>query len=203
MPSKKAVARKQPSIGKKNAKSKVKVLSSRVVYRAPVFYVTSEQVIEPSGATVRRDLVRHPGSVVIMALDETDAEAKVLLARQFRYAAGESLWEFPAGRIDPGEETIFAARRELEEETGYTAQRWTLALFFYSSPGFLDETMALFLARDLKRGKARPEDDEFITKRLFSIPQAVNMVMNGSIRDAKTIAGVLWIQEWLKRRGCE
>ena len=202
MPTKRASTRKSSATPQRSsAKSspKVKVVSSRVVYRAPVFYVTSEQVVEPSGAHVRRDLVRHQGSVVIMALDESKAEPSLLLARQYRYAAGEPLWEFPAGRIDPGEEPLPAAKRELQEETGYAALQWKRALFFYSSPGFLDETMAVFLARDLQRGKASPEEDEFISKRMVPISQAVNMVMTGSIRDAKTIAGVLWVQEWLRR----
>ena len=134
MASKKSAVRKPHRTKTKaaNKKTKVKVLSSRVVYRAPVFYVTSEQVIEPSGATVRRDLIRHPGSVVIMALDETHGEPKVLLARQYRYAAGEALWEFPAGRIDPGEKAATAAQRELE--TGYSASRWKLAPLLLLQP---------------------------------------------------------------------
>ncbi|HWR36844.1 MAG TPA: NUDIX hydrolase [Clostridia bacterium] len=180
---------------------RVRVLSSRVVYRAPVFYVTSEQIVEPSGANVRRDMVHHPGSVVIMAVEGDGDASRVLLARQFRYAAGEDLWEFPAGRIDEGEDELAAAKRELEEETGYSGGKWKRALFFYSSPGFLDETMAVYLATELRRGKAKPEEDEFISKRLFPVSTAVGMVMNGKIRDGKTIAGVLWLSESLRRNG--
>jgi ADP-ribose pyrophosphatase len=179
---------------------RLKVLRSRVVYQAPVFYVTSEQVKEPSGVKVRRDLIRHPGSVVIMALDESKAEARVLLIKQYRYAAGDEIWEFPAGRIDPGDTPLSGAKRELAEETGYKAREWKRALFFYSSPGFLDETMSVFLARDLVKGKAKPEDDEFITASLVPISKAVRMVMDGEIQDAKTIAGILWLAQKLKRR---
>jgi ADP-ribose pyrophosphatase len=179
---------------------RLKVLRSKVVYQAPVFYVTSEQVKEPSGVKVRRDLIRHPGSVVIMALDETKAEARVLLIKQYRYAAGDEIWEFPAGRIDPGDTPLSGAKRELAEETGYKAREWKRALFFYSSPGFLDETMSVFLARDLVKGKAKPEEDEFITASLVPISKAVSMVMDGEIQDAKTIAGILWIAQKLKRR---
>jgi ADP-ribose pyrophosphatase len=173
----------------------VRVLSSKVTYRAPVFYVTSEQVVEPSGKKVRRDVIRHPGSVVIMAVDDTKSEPRVLLARQYRYAADQYLWEFPAGRIDGGETPLAGAKRELLEETGYAAQKWQQALFFYVSPGFLDETMALYLARDLRSGEATPEEDEQISKRFFSLSQAVRMVMSGKISDAKTIAGILWLQQ--------
>jgi ADP-ribose pyrophosphatase len=178
---------------------RLKVLESKVVYKAPVFYVTSEQVKEPSGVKVRRDLIRHPGSVVIMALDETKAEARVLLIKQYRYAAGDEIWEFPAGRIDPGDTPLSGAKRELAEETGYKAREWKRALFFYSSPGFLDETMSVFLARDLVKGKATPEEDEFITASLVPISKAISMVMNDEIKDAKTIAGILWLAQKYKR----
>ena len=104
------------------------MLSSKVVYRAPVFQVTSDEVIEPSGAKVRRDIVRHPGSVVILALDERKKEPSVLLIRQYRYAANQELWELPAGRIDEGEDALTAAKRELAEETGYSASEWKQVL---------------------------------------------------------------------------
>jgi ADP-ribose pyrophosphatase len=189
----KAKSRAQGSASRTSAR----IVRSRVVYRGPVFYVTSERVREPHGAIVRRDVVRHPGSVVVMVVDDSGDRKgnnpSVLLARQFRYAAGQPLWEFPAGRIDPGETPLAGAKRELEEETGYSAGRWKLALKFWVSPGFLDETMALYLATDLKRGTARPEEDEFISKRFFSLSVAMRMVDTGTIRDAKTIAGVLWL----------
>jgi ADP-ribose pyrophosphatase len=170
-----------------------KVISSRAAYRGPVFYVTTDRVREPGGILARRDVVRHSGSVVVMAVDDRGAEARVLLARQYRHAAQDYLWELPAGRIDPGESEIAGAKRELMEETGYTAERWERALFFYSSPGFLDETMAVYLATGLKRGKAQPEEDEVIQKRMFPLSQLVRMVRKGAIRDGKTIAGVLWL----------
>lgn len=171
------------------------VLASKVAFRGPVFYVTSDRVREPGGIVARRDMVRHPGSVVILAVDDSGSEARVLLARQFRYAADQRLWELPAGRIDADEEPLAAAQRELLEETGYTAKRWQRALFFYSSPGFLDETMAIYLASGLIPGPAQPEEDELIQKRLFPLSAALRMVMNGRIRDGKTIAGVLWLRQ--------
>jgi ADP-ribose pyrophosphatase len=177
---------------------RARVLRSKVVFRGPIFYVSSELVKEPAGITVRRDIVRHPGSVVIMAVDDTGREARVLLARQYRYAAGERLWELPAGRIDEGESELAAAKRELLEETGYSATRWTRALRFWASPGFLDETMAIYKARGLRRGIAKPEEDEVIAKRFFPLSAAVRMAMNGRIRDGKTLAAVLWLDRKLR-----
>src|SRR5690242_3078620 len=178
----------------KSRKNKARVLRSKVVFRGPVFYVTSDRVREPGGILVRRDMVRHPGSVVILAVDDSRRPLRVLLARQYRYAARQALWELPAGRIDHGEAPLAAAKRELLEETGYSARRWKRALFFYSSPGFLDETMAIYLATGLVPGQAHPEDDEVISKRLFPLSAAVKMVKSGRIQDGKTIAGVLWLQ---------
>src|SRR5438270_3160476 len=101
-----------------------KVISSRVVYRGPVFYVTTERVQEPGGIIVRRDVVRHSGSIVIMAVDDTRSEPRVLLARQYRHPANDFLWELPAGRIDYGETELAGAKRELLAETAYTAAHW-------------------------------------------------------------------------------
>ncbi len=178
----------------------MRVLKSRVAFRGPVFSVTSDRVVEPSGVEVRRDVVRHQGSVVVMAIDETRSGPRVLLVRQFRYAANDYLWELPAGRIDHGESELSAARRELREETGYSAAEWKPALFFYSSPGFVQETMAVYLARDLRRGQPQPEEDESITLRFFPVSQVARMIESGKVRDGKTIAGVLWLDRRLRQK---
>ena len=179
---------------------RARVISSRVVFRGPVFRVTSDKVVEPSGITARRDIIRHPGSVVILAVDDSRREPRVLLEWQYRHAAEDYLWELPAGRVDEGEEEIAAAKRELIEETGFTAERWQRAFKYFASPGFMDETMAVYLAQSLRRGKAQPEEDESITVRLFSLSDAVQKITRGTIRDGKTIAGVLWLQNHLRRR---
>lgn len=183
-----------PSSGKPR-KNTLKVLSSKPVYNGKVFQVTSDKVQEPSGITAQRDIVRHSGSVVVLAVDDSGDEPRVLLERQYRYAARDYLWELPAGRIDPGEQALAAAKRELREETGYRARQWKRALFFYSSPGFLDETMAIYLARGLTAGEAQPEADEAIECMLTPLSQAFAMVRTGKIRDGKTIAGVLWLAQ--------
>lgn len=179
---------------------KAHLISSREVYRGPVFWVTTDHVQEPGGITARRDVVRHSGSVVVLAIDDSRAVPRVLLERQYRHAAGDYLWELPAGRIDPGEPELKAAQRELLEETGYTASRWKRVLKFYASPGFVAETMAVYLATGLHAGEARPEEDEVIHKRLVPLPAAVRMVMSGTIRDAKTISSILWLDHITRRK---
>lgn len=172
---------------------KARVLSSKVAYRGPVFWVTTDDVLEPTGVRVRRDVVHHSGSVVILAVDESSGSPRVLLEKQYRHAAGKFLLELPAGRIDEGENALNAAKRELLEETGYSARSWKRVLRFWATPGFVAEAMSLFLARNLRPGAAQPEDDEVIEIKLLPLSKAVDLVMNGSIQDAKTIAGVLWL----------
>jgi len=178
-------------------RSRARLASSRTVYRGPVFWVTTDYVIEPGGIKVRRDLIHHSGSIVVLALDDTGKVPRVLLERQYRHAANDYLWELPAGRIDPGERELHAAKRELIEETGYRADRWRRILKFYASPGFVAETMAVYLATGLHAGEAEPEDDEVIYKRMLPLPAVLKMVMKGTIRDAKTISSVLWLDHVL------
>jgi ADP-ribose pyrophosphatase len=178
------------------ARSKARVVSSRVVYRGPVFWVTTDMVTEPGGIEARRDVVRHSGSVVVLAVEGTGARARVLLERQYRHAAESIMWELPAGRVDAGESELAGAKRELLEETGFRATRWKRILKFYASPGFLAETMALYLATGLKAGKAEPEADEMIRTRFVPLDEAVTMIRRGAIRDAKTISGVLWLERF-------
>jgi ADP-ribose diphosphatase len=184
---------------KSDRKSKARVLSSRTAYRGPAFWVTTDQVLEPTGVRGRRDIVRHSGSVVILAVDETGTEPRVLLVRQYRHAAQQFLWELCAGRIDEGENELTAAKRELREETGYAATKWKRILKYYASPGFVAETMAIYLARGLRPGTAQPEEDEVIQTRFFPLGTIVKQIMTGRVLDGKTICGVLWLQEQLSR----
>lgn len=179
----------------KNSRNKktARVLSQRLVYSGPAFWVTSDRIEEPSGIRVLREVVRHPGSVVILATLKRSGETFVLLERQYRHAAESYLWELPAGRIDKGEKPIGAAKRELLEETGYTARSWKKILKFFASPGFVAEPMTVFWARDLKAGPAQPEEDEVIEQHLVPLRKAVKMVLDHTICDAKTIASILWL----------
>jgi len=186
---------------KKKKSSPARLVSSKVVYRGPVFWITTDQVQEPGGVKVRRDLIHHSGSVVVLVVDDSGKTPRVLLERQYRHAAGAYLWELPAGRIDPGEDELKAAQRELIEETGYRATHWRRILKFYASPGFLAETMSVYLATGLQTGVAEPEDDEMIRKRMFPIAAAVNMILTGKIHDAKTISSVLWLDRVWEKGG--
>jgi ADP-ribose pyrophosphatase len=192
------------SAGSKSAQGRV--LSSRISFHGPVFSVTTDEVEEPGGVRARRDVVRHSGSIVVLAVEEPartgkgarksrGAEPRILLERQYRYAAQSMIWELPAGRIDDGETALTAAKRELLEETGYSARQWKRILHFYVSPGFLDETMTIYLARGLRPGVAQPEADERIAVRFLGLSEAKRMALNGRIRDAKTIAGILWLAQ--------
>jgi ADP-ribose pyrophosphatase len=144
---------------------------------------------------VRRDVVHHSGSVVVLPVDESSSGPRILLEKQYRHAAGRFLLELPAGRIDEGENELKAAKRELLEETGYSARSWKRILRFWASPGFVAEAMSLYLARDLRPGAAQPEDDEVIELQFVPLKKAVSLVVNGTIQDAKTIAGVLWLSQ--------
>lgn len=196
MPSKsKSAGRPQAHSAPKKSRAKpVRVLSSKTPFKGRVFSVTSERVLEPNGITAVRDVIRHSGSVVILPVDDSGSGPHVLLERQYRYAAGDYMWEIPAGRIDPGEKELVAAKRELLEETGYRAKKWRKILFFYPSPGFLAETMSVYLATGLQPGEAQPEADEKIDFELVALPKALQMVDSGKIRDGKTITSLLWLE---------
>jgi ADP-ribose pyrophosphatase len=177
----------------RSVRNKERILSSKTVYRGPVFTVTTDKVEEPGGVRARRDVIHHSGSVVVLAVEDSGKAPRILLERQYRHAATQFLWELPAGRIDPGERELQAAKRELLEETGYAASKWRRILKFYASPGFVAETMAVYMATGLREGEAQPEEDEVIEIRMVPLAIAVDMVMKGTIRDAKTIASVLWL----------
>jgi ADP-ribose pyrophosphatase len=197
------MAKSAASKARRNKSSKARLVSSKVVYRGPVFWVTTDHVLEPGGIKVRRDLIHHSGSIVVLAVDDSGSVPLVLLERQYRHAAKDYLWELPAGRIDPGEAELHAAKRELIEETGYRAARWRRILKFYASPGFVAETMAVYMATGLRAGEAEPEEDEVIQTRMVPLPAAVSMVLKGSIQDAKTISSLLWLDHVSRREGAK
>jgi len=165
----------------------MKITSSREVYRCNLFRVTEDHAVDlKTGFEIKRSVVRHAGSAVMMAVDEKN---RVLLVRQYRLPAGKYLWELPAGRLDPGEKPLQAARRELIEETGYRARQWTRLARFWASPGYVQERMTIYLATDLTAGQATPMDDERIETRWFPAREVERMIETGKLDDAKTIIG--------------
>jgi ADP-ribose pyrophosphatase len=174
-----------------------RILSSETVYDGPIFGVRRDKVLEPGGLLTTREVITHPGSVVVLPLL---SDGRILLIKQYRHATRQYLWELVAGRIDPGETPEQAASRELAEETGYRAKRFKTFLDVFPTPGFLEERMWILLAEGLTPGQARPEDDEKITARAFSPAQCENSIESGKIRDAKTIAGLLYFFRFLAKR---
>lgn len=172
---------------------KAQVLSSEVVYTGPLFRVLHDKVIEPGGKRSERDVIRHNGSVVILAVDRAKNKKNpwIVIERQYRHAANQFMWELPAGKLEAGEDPVEGAKRELEEETGYRAKKWKPLVEYYGSPGFLGESMKVFLAEGLVAGNAHPEEDEQIEIRLVKLADAVKMIEKGAIVDGKTLCSVL------------
>jgi ADP-ribose pyrophosphatase len=175
------------------ASEKATLISSEVVYQGPLFRVHHDKLVEPGGLKSERDVIRHNGSVVILAVDKSKSKKNpwIVLERQYRHAANQYLWELPAGKIDAGEDPLAAAKRELEEETGYSAKKWKPLVEYWASPGFLGESMKVFLAEGLVAGEARPEEDEKIEFRLVKLSDLVKMMKKGAIHDGKTLTSVL------------
>jgi ADP-ribose pyrophosphatase len=200
------MAKKAKTEKKKPAAEKAtltaEVLSSEVVYQGKLFRVTSDRIVEPGGRESARDVVRHNGSVVILAVDSSKSKKDpwVVIERQYRHAAGRYLWELPAGKLDPGEEALAGAQRELEEETGYRAKKWKLMLEYWASPGFLGESMKMFLAEGLIAGEAHPEEDEEIDFRLVKLSELLKKIGRGEIQDGKTLVGALLYASKLKKK---
>lgn len=166
-------------------------LEHRLIYRGRVLSLEVDRVIEPSGKEVEREITRHAGAAVILALTRAN---RLVLVRQYRYAVAGYLWEIPAGHIAPGESPEETARRELVEETGYYPSRLEKLAAFYPSPGFSDEVMHLFLASELEERSPCPEEDESIEVRLFSIEEAWLQALEGRIRDGKTLLALLFMK---------
>jgi ADP-ribose pyrophosphatase len=170
------------------------VLDTKVAYEGPLFRVLNDHIREPNGKEARRDVIRHNGSAVILALDrgKSKKDPLVLIERQFRHAAQQYLYELPAGTMDAGEDHLEAAKRELMEETGYQAKKWTKLVKYFASPGFLGEWMQVFLAEGLTPGKAQPEEDESLELQFVPLSEVLRLIDAGKIRDGKTLISVMY-----------
>jgi ADP-ribose pyrophosphatase len=202
---KKSATKPAPATNKTAAvkySGKGNTLSSKTVFSSRTFWVTTDEVTEPGGVRAQRDVIRHNGSVVILAVDKktNPRDPGILLIRQYRYAAGKFLLELPAGRIEPGEKLIPAGKRELIEETGYRAKKWSRHVSYYASPGFLTETMTILLAEDLTLGEAAPEEDEKIEIHMTPLSEVLRLIHAGKIEDGKTLIGVLLYASLSKKK---
>ena len=174
------------------AKNKVEVISSKLSYEGPLFRVYTDEIVE-NGRKVSRDVVRHNGSVVILAIDDTKSkrDPMVVMERQYRHAAKEYLLEVPAGKMEEGENPLAGAKRELLEETGFKAKRWRKMARYFASPGFLGEWMQIFLAQGLTMGDAQPEYDEQLEIEMIPLSRLLSMIEEGKIYDGKTLISVM------------
>lgn len=192
--SKKSAAKEPTKLPPASGTVKIaELISSEVVYQGPLFRVLHDKLIEPGGKPSERDVIRHHGSVVILAIDNSKSKKNpwIVIERQYRHAANQFLWELPAGKLEPGEDPLAGAQRELAEETGYHAMKWKPLIEYYASPGFLGEAMKVFTAEGLVAGDAHPEADEEIDFRLVKLSDVLKMIEKGAIQDGKTLTSVL------------
>jgi len=170
----------------------VEVLSSTLSYEGPLFRVYTDNILE-KGRELTRDVIRHNGSVVILAVDDKKStrDPMIVMERQYRHAAREFLLEVPAGKMEEGEDALAAAKRELLEETGFKAKRWRKMIRYFASPGFLGEFMQVFVAEGLTLGDAQPEYDEQIEIEMMPLSRLLKMMDEGKIHDGKTLISVM------------
>jgi ADP-ribose pyrophosphatase len=181
---------------KRGKAKRARVVSSKVLFRGRVFTLKRDRVAEPSGIVTTREIIEHPGSVVVLPVL---SDGRIVLIRQYRHAAGQYLWELVAGHKEPHESAATGVHRELLEETGYSARRIRKLLEIFPSPGLLGERMDIFLAEGLTKGKAQPEEDEKITQKIVTLREAEKWIRSGKIIDSKSVAGILYYARFVAR----
>ena len=169
-------------------------IDGALAYDGDFLKVTRDRIALPDGALTHREFIRHPGAVVILPVFD---DGSVLLERQFRYPLDRVFIEYPAGKIDPGEDPLACAKRELQEETGYTASEWTFVCTIHNAIAYSDEHLDLYLARGLSAGPARLDDGEFLETFRTTLPDMLDMVKRGQVTDVKTVIGTFWLEKIL------
>jgi ADP-ribose pyrophosphatase len=178
----------------------VEVISSKLSYEGPLFRVYTDEILE-NGRRVMRDVVRHNGSIVVLAIDDTKSKRDplIVMERQYRHAAKQYLLEVPAGKMEEDEDPLAGAKRELLEETGFRAARWRKMVRYFASPGFLGEWMQVFIAEGLTVGDAQPEYDEQLEIEMIPLSKLLAMIEEGKVHDGKTLISVM-LYDRLRRR---
>ncbi len=169
-------------------------ISSERVFDGALLKVHRDAVRLPDGSQGAREYIRHPGAVAIVPLFD---DGRVLLERQFRYPHRREFIELPAGKLEPGEPRLDTAKRELLEETGYVAQEWTPLAVIHTAIAYTDEAIELFIARKLSKGERKLDQGEFLETFAVSFQEAIAMIRDGRITDAKSVAGLLWVKCFL------
>lgn len=169
-------------------------IDGQVAYDGNFLKVARDRIRLPDGSVTDREYIKHPGAVVILPLLD---DGRVLLERQFRYPLGRVFVEFPAGKIDPNEDALACAKRELQEETGYTAAEWQFVCTIHNAIAYSDEHLDLFLARGLTAGPSSLDEGEFLETFSATLPEMLDMVRGGQITDVKTVIGTFWLEKIL------
>ena len=182
--------------GVRQPNKKAIILKSEIIYEGKAFGVRRDELIEPTGVRTVREVVTHPGSVVLLPVLP---DGRIVMVRQYRHACRQYLWELVAGRMERGENPRKGAERELLEETGYRAKKISVFLDMFPTPGFLEERMYLLLAEGLRAGSAQPEEDEKLIVAAYNRKELEGMMLSGKLRDAKSIAGLLFYFAFLSK----
>ncbi|MDQ9170180.1 NUDIX hydrolase [Oxalobacteraceae bacterium R-40] len=174
---------------------KEKRIAERLAYDGEFLKVQCDTVRLPDGKETTREYIKHPGAVVIIPVLD---DGSILIERQFRYPVNQVVIEFPAGKIDPGEASLDCAKRELLEETGYTASDWQFVCTIHNAIAYSDEHLDIFLARGLKEGQSKPDEGEFLETFTASIGDMLAWIKEGKITDVKTVIGTFWLERILR-----
>ena len=168
-----------------------KTFKSKTIYQGKIINLRLDKVKLPNGKLTEREIIEHPGAVAILP---SISPGRIILIKQYRKPVEEILYEIPAGKLNPGEDEIKCARRELEEETGFQAKKITKLVSFYPTPGISNEKISIFKAENLKKVLSSPESDEFIKIEEIEIDEAIRKIRSGEIKDSKTIIGLLMLK---------